>query len=87
MANKAPVFTVRVGGIQLSVWSNETEKGVMNSITMDKSYKDKAGKWQTTKSFKGNDLPLIELGIQEVMKFLYLKDMATKPDDAEKIPF
>ena len=59
----------------------------MTEVKLPKSYKDKAGKWQTTKSFKGNDLPLIELGIQEVMKFLYLKDVASTPDDAEQIPF
>jgi len=72
MAGKAPIFTVRVGSIQFSVWENETAKGPMRSVTINKSYKD-GETWKTTQSFKVQDMPLIELGLQEVMKFQYLK--------------
>ena len=33
---KLPEKTVKVGGIQLSIWSNETPKGNFQSITIDK---------------------------------------------------
>ena len=73
MATK-PEKTVKCGGIQLSVWSNETKKGIFKSITIDKSYKDEAGEWKRTKSFKPNDIPKIQLGLDEVMRYLFIKD-------------
>ena len=72
MSGSKPIFTVRVGAIQFSVWENETTKGPMRSVTINKSYKD-GETWKTTQSFKVQDMPLIELGLKEVMKFQYLK--------------
>ncbi len=73
MANK-PEISIRVGGVQVSVWGNETEKGTMYSITFSKSYKDKSGEWKTTGNFKPNDLALLKIGMNEAMKFIYLKN-------------
>ena len=73
MVGKAPVFSVRVGAIQFSVWENETEKGIMRSVTFNKSYKNAKDEWKTTNSFKPQDLPLIEVGIRKCMDFLYIK--------------
>jgi len=67
-----PIHNIRVGGIQIAVWENETEKGKMRSITIDKSYKAGA-EWKRTKSFKDSDLPKIIMGLEEVLRTLYLK--------------
>ena len=75
-----PEHSVRVGGIQIAVWTNETTKGVMRSVTIDKSYKDLKGEWQRTKSYKDSDLPKIVLGLQEVMKKLWLKGEVIEPE-------
>lgn len=75
MAN-APEKTIKVGGVQLAIWSNETTKGTFQSITIDKSYKD-GETWKRTKSFKPADLVKLQLGITEVLKYLYLKDVIT----------
>lgn len=74
MSTGKPLHSVRAGGIQIAVWQNDTAKGPMNSITIDKSYKDAKGEWQRTKNFKDSDLPKIVLGLNEVMRFLFLKD-------------
>ncbi len=71
-----PEKTVKVGGVQLSIWANETSKGTFHSITIDKSYKDK-DEWKRTKSFKASDLVKVQLGITEVLKYLYIKDVIT----------
>ena len=80
-----PEKTVRCGGIQLAVWSNETPKGNFQSITIDKSYKDKDGEWKRTKSFKPSDLVKLQLGIGKVLEYLYLKpDVITPKVDASR---
>lgn len=80
-----PEKTVKVGGIQLAIWSNETTKGTFQSITIDKSYKD-GETWKRTKSFKPSDLVKLQLGITEVLKYLYVKDVITPKTD-ESAPF
>lgn len=74
-----PEKTVKVGGIQLSIWENETPKGTFCSITIDKSYKDKDGEWKRTKSFKATDLVKLQLGITKVLEYLYLKPDVITP--------
>lgn len=82
MSSSKPEHTVRVGGIQFSIWSNDTGKGVFQSITIDKSYKDKDGEWKRTKSFKPSDLVKVQLGLSKVLEYLYLKhDVITPKTD------
>jgi hypothetical protein len=72
--NNKPVFSVKVGAVQFSVWENEVkDRGVMHSVTIDKSYKS-GEEWKTTKNFSPNDLVKVSLGIQKVLEFLYIKD-------------
>ena len=85
-ANSKPEKTIRVGGIQFSIWSNETTKGTFQSITIDKSYKE-GDVWKRTKSFKPADLVKLQLGITEVLKYLYIKDVITPKTDIEGVPF
>ena len=73
-----PIKTVKVGGIQLAIWANETSKGTFNSITIDKSYKD-GDEWKRTKSFKPADLVKLQLGISKVLEYLYLKPDVITP--------
>lgn len=80
-----PEKTVRVGGVQLSLWANDTGKGTFHSITIDKSYKD-GETWKRTKSFKPHDLVKVQLGITEILKYLYVKDVITPKVD-DDVPF
>lgn len=80
-----PEKTIRVGGIQFSIWSNETAKGTFQSITIDKSYKD-GETWKRTKSFKPADLVKVQLGLTEVLKYLYLKDVIVPKVDSSDTP-
>ena len=81
----APEKTIRVGGIQIAIWANETSKGTFQSITIDKSYKD-GENWKRTKSFKPVDLVKIQLGLTEVLKYLYLKDVMTPVREQDGTP-
>lgn len=73
-----PEKTIRCGGIQIAIWSNETPKGNFQSITIDKSYKDETG-WKKTKSFKPTDLVKLQLGINKILEYLYLKPDVITP--------
>lgn len=87
MSSDRPEYTVKCGGIQIAVWSNETSKGTFNSITIDKSYKD-GETWKRTKSFKPNDLVKLQLGISKVLEYLYLKpDIIMPKKDDDGVPF
>ena len=80
-SSSKPEHTVRCGGIQLAIWSNETTKGTFQSITIDKSYKD-GETWKRTKSFKPADLVKLQLGITKVLEYLFLKpDVITPKSD------
>ena len=77
-----PEKTVRCGGIQLAIWSNETSKGTFQSVTIDKSYKD-GETWKRTKSFKPSDLVKLQLGLNKVLEYLYLKPDMITPEKSE----
>ena len=81
----APEKTIKIGGIQIAIWSNETSKGTFQSITIDKSYKD-GETWKRTKSFKPADLVKLQLGITEVLKYLYIKDVITPMREQDGTP-
>ena len=86
MSSSKPEHTVRCGGIQLAIWSNETSKGTFQSITIDKSYKD-GENWKRTKSFKPADLVKLQLGITKVLEYLFLKpDVITPKTDTPDTP-
>jgi len=72
MASGKPIQNIRCGGVQIAVWENDTGKGKMRSITLDKSYKE-GNEWKRTKSFKVADLPKIIIGLEEVLRSEYLK--------------
>ena len=59
-----PEHKFKAGAVEVAVWKNEGENGDFNSVSIHRSYKDKEGNWQSTNSFKANDLPkaLIALG-------------------------
>ena len=74
-AGNRPLAKFKHGGIELSVWSNQTENGTMYNTTIKNSYKDeKTGEWPETKSFSPTDLLVVaELGRQAFAKITELK--------------
>ena len=70
-----PVAKFKHGGIELTVWPNQTESGTMYNTSITNSYKDdKSGEWKTTSSFSPTDLLVVgELGRQAFAKITELK--------------
>ena len=55
-----PVATFRQGGVEVSVWRNNTQNGEMFNTTIRNSYKEeKSGEWKETSSFSPADLAVL----------------------------
>ena len=56
-AKNTPDETIRVGnGVKATIWKNEGEKGPFFKVELSRSYKDKAGDWQSSKQFSRDQL-------------------------------
>jgi len=74
----APIKRFSAGGIVVSVWENLTEKNGIaksfNTVTIDRRYKNSEEEWESSNSFKANDIPKAILALQEAFRFISLKE-------------
>jgi hypothetical protein len=75
-----PEKKFRAGAISATVWKNETksktgEDIAYYTVSIERSYKDKNDQWQTTQSFRVNDLPRLALVVNKAYEYLNLKDI------------
>ena len=55
-----PVATFKHGGLEVSVWKNQTKSSDQYNTTIRNSYKDdKSGEWKETTSFSPTDLAVL----------------------------
>jgi len=58
--SKKPAAKVSLYPVSAAIWRNTTEKGAaFYSVTFERSYKDKEGKWKSSDSFNSDDLLLL----------------------------
>lgn len=75
---QVPEKKFSAGAISATVWKNNriNSKGEAfstYSITIDRRYTDKEGKWNSTSSLRLNDLPKAELVSRQAYEFLVTK--------------
>ncbi len=79
MGKNLPEKKFRAGPITATIWQNETQRDgktvSYNTISFERSYKDKNDEWQTTNSLRMNDLPRAVLVLNKAYEFLALKDV------------
>src|SRR5260370_20238644 len=51
-----PAQTIRYGRLKASIWRQESDKGPWYSVALARTYRDQAGKWQSSGSFGRDDL-------------------------------
>ena len=56
---KKPAAKISLYPVSAAIWRNQNQKGVFYSVTFERSYKDDAGKWQTSSTFNASDLLLL----------------------------
>jgi hypothetical protein len=66
------------GGVSASVWEQERESDgdvfLAESVTFSRRYKNQSGGWSSTKSFRKNDLPRLQVVSQRAYEFLNERD-------------
>lgn len=83
MARPEKVF--KVGGCTASVFENNVNgfngNTTIKSVTLQRAYKDKAGNFQHTNSFKLNDIPKAVLALEKAYEYLLSeRDTASEPN-------
>tara|TARA_R110002049_G_scaffold309268_1_gene519575 strand:- start:99855 stop:100082 length:228 start_codon:yes stop_codon:yes gene_type:complete len=54
-----PVFSRRLGRIEVAVWRNESPDSVWHNITFQRSYRDEVGEHQSTANYRMDDMAAI----------------------------
>ena len=82
--NKKPATKINLYPVSAAIWATETEKGTFYSVTVERSYKDDAGKWHRSGSFNASDLLLLakvsDLAHTKIHE-LRAADRSGQPDD------
>jgi hypothetical protein len=56
---KKPAAKINLHPVSAAIWRNQNPKGVFYSVSFERSFKDDAGKWQTSSTFNASDLLLL----------------------------
>ena len=76
LVNNQPERKIRAGPICATVWKNQAENGEYRTISLERSYMDKEGRWQSTNSMRLNDLPKAKLVLEKAYEFLVLAEVS-----------
>jgi len=80
MEGNKPEKKFSTGVISATVWKNNGvskktgQPTEYRTVTIDRRYTDKDGKWQSTNSMRVNDLPKASLVLQKAYEHIVLKD-------------
>lgn len=83
LANK-PVFKARMGSITGDVWANNSEKGKFYTVSIQRSYLDKEQNWQTSSSYRRNDLPKVVRVATKCYDYIHELEAADRAEQAAK---
>ena len=75
----APEKKFRAGAVSATIWKNKAENKEgseveYKTISIERNYTDKEGKWQSTNSFRTNDLPKAKVVLDKAYEYLVLKE-------------
>ena len=65
-----PVHVVRFGSVRASVWANQTQTGVMHSVTVTRSFKE-GDEWHDSTSFARDEILLASKALNEAHSWIY----------------
>lgn len=73
--NNQPEKRFVASPVVATVWLNrkKEELGTFRTISLSRNYKDKEGSWQSTNTFRVNDLPKAMVALNKAYEYLILK--------------
>jgi len=74
-----PEKKFRAGAISATVWLNKGhrangEESEFKTISLERAYTDKDGKWQSTNNFRVGDLPKANVVLQQAYEYVVLQE-------------
>jgi len=76
MEKNAPEKRIASGNVVATIWKNhasaEGKEFDFRTISLQRRYTDKEGKWQNSNTLRLNDLPKATLVLEEAYKYLVL---------------
>ena len=67
---RAPTYKARYGRVEAAVWLREREGRTAYSVTLQRSYQDREGKWQRTSSLDEGDLLPAAKALEDVYSWI-----------------
>ena len=68
-----------------AIWRHQNQKGVFFSASFERSYRDEAGKWQSSSTFNAGDLlalaKLVDLTDSKIRELRAAERQSDQPDD------
>ncbi len=76
-----PLKVFKAGPVRATIWENITEQdSSFNTISLNRSYKDKEGNWQNSGTLRINDLPKAAIVLNKA--YDYLISSSQQPETA-----
>ena len=74
-----PEKKFRAGGVSATIWVNKghAQTGAdteYKTVSLERSYTDKEGKWQSTSTLRVNDVPKAAAALQKAYEYLVLQE-------------
>jgi len=83
-----PKKKFRAGAISATIWENKGKKDnnefTYQTVTIERNYTDKDDKWQTTNSFRVNDLPKLKLAAKLAYEYIILGEDEKEVEEVTK---
>jgi len=75
-----PEKKFRAGAISATIWENQGKINgnpptTFNCVSIERTYKDKQGSWQSTRSMRLNDLPKAMVVLNKAYEYLVTKEV------------
>jgi hypothetical protein len=89
-AGNQPEKKFSTGAISATIWKNQAnskktgEPVEFKTVTLQRRYTDKEGKWQTSNSMRATDLPKATLVLQKAYEYLVLKGQGSASSETEE---
>ena len=82
-SHQAPSYRARSGRVEAAVWSRGPDEGrTAFSVTLQRNYQDRAGKWQRTASFDNGDMLPATKALEECNAWIQKERHHTRAEQA-----
>ena len=69
-----PIKSFKCGAVEAAIFENQTAKGTMKNVVLNKRYRTAEGEWKSTNSLGLNDIPKAILALIMAYKHMLMGD-------------